>query len=343
MSSNTPGVLGAVASRTLSGRAEAEYVDRFAAILRAARLNSQYPESRRMSAHVGAMGPRVHRGLYESLQVNSQSGLPTYREWTRVQTDVTIAADQLNQLGARAALAARAQNSAAGVDIHHKQLAKFDYYSEIARLALAPLDGMQIALRRIEAAQRTAHFHVVFDKLDASGVFVRYSIDLAQRSSVWGTPAVVLNEETARHTEEFKALIYQFSSLDAEFTFAKLTALEGLSVERVLKGTVGPIYWGDSPAPEPIASLLAHEPQGFVAVFALDTAASDVTQNQNNDPLGALYASTLSAEVRHSYAQAREAYGYRVFKDRKFVASAGIVAPLRQMCESMGTQNIIYT
>ncbi|MFU8803528.1 MAG: hypothetical protein ACNA8W_06950 [Bradymonadaceae bacterium] len=336
---------GGVQSRVLEADEATRYVRRFQKIIRAARLNSQYPDSRRLGGHVGAMGGDVHGGLYESLQLNASSGLPTYREWTRVQTDVTIAADQLRQLGARVQLATRAERAAPD-SIHHKQLAKHDYYQSIQALPLAPLGDMQVLLRRIEPDQRRAHFHVIFDKLDVSGLFVRYTLDLAQEHSAWGRPAVVLDEETAAYTEDFKSLIYRFSSFDAEFTFAKLTALAGVSVERVIKGTVGPFYFADSSVPEPLDTLLGAadgaDSDAFVAMFALDTAARDVTENRNNDPFGSLFDTGVSAEVRHTYSRARDAYGYRVFKDRKFVVSAPHIEPLRDLCRQMGTQNIVY-
>lgn len=337
-----PTLAGSVQTHALNEEEADRYVRQFSGIIRAARLNNQYPESRRLAGHVAALGSDIHKGLYESLQLNAQSGLPTYREWTRVQTDVTIAADQLRQLGGREQLAARAGGAREG-SIHHKQLAKYDYYERIQSLPLAPLGNMQVLLRRVEPGERRAHFHVVFDKLDVSGLFVRYTIDLAQEHSGWGRPAVVLDDETAAYTEDFKALIYRFSSFDAEFTFAKLTAVAGLSVERVVKGTVGPLYVHGVERPEPIEGILGEgDEQGFVAMFALDTAARDVTANRNNDPFGSIFEASVSAEVRHTYSRAREAYGYRVFKDRKFVVSRAHHEPLRMLCQQMGTQNIIY-
>lgn len=338
----TPTIPGSVQTHLLYGEDVDRYVRQFQGILRGGRLNNQYPESRRLGGHVAALGSDMHGGLYESLQLNAQSGLPTYREWTRVQTDVTIAADQLRQLGGRAQLAARAGGASEG-SIHHKQLAKYDYYDKIQSLPLAPLGNMQVLLRRVDSTRRCAHFHVIFDKLDVSGLFVRYTIDLAQEHSGWGRPAVVLDDETAAYTEDFKALIYRFSSFDAEFTFAKLTAVAGLSVERVAKGSVGPIYVPGVERPEPIEGILGDGGQeGFVAMFALDTAARDVTANRNNDPFGGIFEAGVSAEVRHTYSRAREAYGYRVFKDRKFVVSRAHHESLRTLCQQMGTQNIIY-
>ncbi len=328
----------------LQGDEESRYVNWFRGVLRAARLNSSYPDSRAMSMHVGAMSPAVHRGLYAGLQVHSESGLPSYREWTRVQTDKQIAGEQLAQLGSRARLEATARGSTA--EIHQKQLHKYDYYREIEGITLAPLDGMQVALRRIEAERNVAHFTVVFDKFDAAGLFTRYTIELSQQASVWGGSAVVLDKETAAYTEGFKALIYKYSSLDSELTFGRLAGIEGLEIERVNKGTVGPFYRSGmdltAVAPEPIAEMLASVGDGFVAMFALDSSAMDVANHQNNDPFGAFFGGGLSAELRAGFQQARQLYGYHVYKDRKFVVSRELVEPMQKFCSAMNTQNIIY-
>lgn len=335
-------------ARTISLVEEAEqtrFVRRLQAIFRAARLNHQYPDGRRLSGHLGALSPEVHRGLYEALEINVESGLPTYKEWTRVQTDVSIATDQLRQLGARAALARKANESSHA--IHQQQLNKHDYYDQIADIRLAPLGAMEVALRRIDAATNTAYFYVVFDKLDVSGIFVRFQIALSQRAQVWNSAAVKLDDDTASYTDEFKSLIYRFSSLDAEFTFTKLATLPGVKVERVSRGTVGPIFFGDlyqqarSAPPEPFGELLSKE-SDFVGLFGLDTAALDVTAHRNNDPFGGLFESEMSRKMRPTYGKAREQFGYKVFKDRKFVVSRGREGRLREICAEMGTQNIIY-
>lgn len=329
-----------IPSTLLSGEAERTYVKRLRTILRRARLNLYYPEARALASHIGAMSPDVHQGLYEGVEVNLESGLPTYKEWTRVQTDVHLAADQLRQLGARAPLAEKAARQPDS--IHAKQLRKFDYYSKLSDIKLAPLGDMSVALRRVDPDTRTAWFHVVLDKLDASGLFVRYAIDLSQQSSAWGKQVVTLDEETAQHTEEFQSLIYKFTSLDAEFTHAKLNAIGGLSVERVAKGTVGPFYFAAEQAPPELRPLLERHDGAFIAMFALDMVADDLAEDRDNDPLDDLLADKLSEEGRRGYALAREKYDYRCYKDRKFVTPRQLVREVQQFCQQRGTKNIVY-
>jgi hypothetical protein len=328
-----------IQSELLTGADEEAYVRALSGAIRAARLNLYYPEARALRAHVEALAPRTHRGLYGGVERNIKSGLPTYKEFTRVQTDVRIAGDQLRQLGGREALAAKAAGSAA--EIHARQLAKHDYYTDLLDRPLAPLGEMSVALRRVDPESRTAWFHVVLDKLDASGLFVRYAIDLSQRSSAWSKDVVTLDDETAQHTEEFQSLIYKFTALDAEFTFIKLAAFGHLEVERVAKGTVGPFYFGPEQAPAPLKPMLS-APGAFVAMFALDMVADDVAEDKDNDPLDDLLADKLSQQAQKGYAAAREQYAYKCFKDRKFVAPRAVVPALRAFCAEAGTKNIIY-
>ncbi|MGM0557935.1 MAG: hypothetical protein ACQEVA_16230 [Myxococcota bacterium] len=329
----------AIRSTTLTGDAEQRYVDRLYRILRSARLNLHYPDARRLQAHVRCMHPEVHRGLYEGVQVNLDSGLPTYREWTRVQTDVSLAAEQLDKLGSRARLEKKA---AGGEAIHEKLLKKHKYYSDIVDKELSPLGAMEVKLRRVEHREGTAYFHVVLDKLDASGLFVRYSIDLAQTASAWNKQVVRLDEENAEHTEEFQALIYKFTSLDAEFTFAKLAGLGGLHVEKVAKGTVGPIFFAAEQAPSEVRALLEGHDDAFVAMFALDMVANDIAEDRDNDPLDSIMSESMGDEAARAYQRIRDDSDCKVFKDRKFVVPRAMIPAVREFCESHGTKNIVY-
>jgi len=331
----------AIPTRKLVGDEERAYVQALVATLRAARLNNHYPDSRRLGSHLSALSPELHRGLYDGVEVDLRSGLPSSKEWTRVQTDVRLAQEQLRQLGDRRTLEAKARRGGDG-SIHAKLLAKHDYYSSLARIQLTPLGDMQVALRQLEPERRRAHFHVVLDKLDVSGLFVRYSIDLTQTDEFWTERVVHLDEEAAQHTESFRALVYKFTSYDAEFTFAKLASMANLTVERVIKGVVGPICFPWTKTTPALQAILAGEPRGFVAMFALDMAAIDIAADGDNDPFEDLIIERLSPEARSGYERARRRYGYKVFKDRKFVCSSSLVAPLGELCVRARTKNIIY-
>lgn len=329
------------AQTTTYGDAEATgYIAALANALRAARLNSAYPDARALVAHVEPLSPALHGGLYSGVEVNLSSGLPTYKEWTRVQTDCQLARDQLAQLGDRALLA---QKAIAGRDpIFTKQLAKHDYYTKLVSREISPLGAMKVALRRVDPATQRAWFHVILDKLDVSGVFVRYAIDLSQRSSVWSQPVVRLDAEHARHTEGFQALIYQFTSLGSVFTWAKLTTIQGLELERVSRGVVGPIMLGPEHAPAAMRHLWDAAPDAMIATFAQDVIAGDIAEARDNDPLTGLLADAVPSEARATFDAARERAGVKHFLDRKFVVPRALVAATQAFCSGRGTKNIVY-
>lgn len=306
------------------------YVDNFKKILRAARLNNHYPDGRALAAHAGVLAPSVHRGLYAGLEIDERTGLPTYKEWTRAQTDVTLAPAQRGALGDPQILRSKAE--AHPDSAHSRNFARYQYYADIEGTGLVPLGQMNVAVRRVDRERLEAHFHVVLDKLDATGVFVRYAIDIAQQGAQ--AIATVDQRDQAAQSESFHALIYQFTSLDAEFTFVKLASMAGLRVERVIKGTVGPFYldWMEHPAGLHIPA------DGFVASFGLDMAAVDVEATRLNDPL----ATPGKETTRQTYDQLGQRLGYRVFKDRKFVCPHAQVTSVRAFCEQHGTKNVIY-
>ncbi len=337
---SSPGLglhLAGVPTVRLEGPILDTYLASVEALLRQARLSTYYPDSRRLRNHLHAMTSGVQRGLYPTLLVDLRSGLPAYQEWVRVQTDRRLAAKFLVDLGERRVLEKKSDRSA----LDKRQLLKWDYYSALEGLEIAGLGDMEVHLRKVDPAEHRAWFHVVLDKLDVSGLFVRYSIDLSEKSGFWNRAMLTLDQDAASHTQEFLSLVYKFTSLDAEFSYFKLVTLGGLDVERVIKGTVGPIYFGGRKYPGPMGEIVAQDRTGLVATFGLDMVASDLESSKDNDPLLDLMEADLSQEARQEYRRARGRLGYKVFKDRKFVATPNFRGHIEELCRREGTRNII--
>lgn len=325
--------------RLLTGKEEADYIQTLLDILQAARLNNHFPDTRTLSSHIRGLSPGIHRGLFPGLEVDRRSGLPSYKSWVRVQTDVNIASEQLLQFGNREELERKA--SVRPDSVYGKQLRKYDYYRDLQGSSLALLGGIRVRLRRADPVEGCEHFNVVLDKLDSSGLFVRYTIDLAQSSQGRAEQALYLDGSTARHSDAFQAFLYKSTTLNAELTFIRLAAVEGLEVEKVVKGVVGPFVFPWMEGPEMLKKLLAAG--GFMAMFSLNIAARDLAMDRDNDPIEATIAGQLSARGLNEYERARQGYGYRVFSDRKFVVPKEMAEPLRRFCTGKGTRNIIYS
>jgi len=332
----------APADLVLQGDAQEHYVDLASRAIERGRLSEHYPPGKRLVAQLRAMGPLAHLGLYGELRVDPRSGLPTYREWTRVCADAELAPKVLADLPSVDVLRARAEQQPAG--IHGKQLLKQHYYSQLAGIDRTPPSNMIVRLRKVDTQARRAWFHVVLDKLDASGLFVRFSIDLSQQASLWSRTMVELDEDAARETEELRTIIYRMSSLDAELTFVRLADTEGLTVERVFKGTVGPLFGAGIPVPAGLrGDWSGMEERGLVASFGMDMAANDVARDGDNDPFEEVLTERLPPDQAQAYLEARRRFDYRVFKDRKFVVSDRALVPLVQgQCSALGTRNVVY-
>lgn len=321
--------------------AEADaYLERVMSLLQSARLNDHYTHVRGLLTHLEAMHSHRHRGLYPTLEVGLASGLPTYKEWSRVKTDAAVAASVLADMPGLETLEAKARR--APHSIHGKQLLKYHYYQFLSSREIAPLEQMHVALRNVDESERTAAFHIVFDKLDARGLIIRYSIDLQQHSTTWGRDLVSLDFfDQAKHTEVLRGVIYRFTSLDAEFTFVNLCAKGPLTAERVFKATIGPFFLDELGGSTQIPGIFPCA-GAAVGMFALDSASCDIADDGDNDPIEDLMIDSLSPEARISYEEARKKYGYKVYKDRKFVADRRSMPALREFCRADGTRNIIY-
>ncbi|MCX4242408.1 hypothetical protein [Paraliomyxa miuraensis] len=331
----------------LEGDAAQRYVDGLSRAIARARLSDQYPPGKRLAAQVSAMGPAAHGGLYPELRVDRRSGLPSYREWTRVSADAELSSKILAELPPEDELRARAQREAGGAHdgIWTKQLRKLCYHRLLSTIDGTPPSQMVVKLRRVDPGQRRAWFHVVLDKLDQSGVFVRSCLDLAQTASFWSRPMLRLDDDAVRETQALRTIIYRLTSLDAELTFVRLADTEGLTIERVIKGTVGPVYVPGVAMPEALRAELPGPPApGFLmATFGLDMAAGDVAEDGDNDPVEDLLTERLDPEGQAAYAAARQRYGYRVYKDRKLVVSSpALVDVAHRFCARMGTRNVVY-
>ena len=92
----------------------------------------------------------------------------------------------------------------------------------------------------------------------------------------------------------------------------------------------------------PGARLAAPE---MAATFASDAAAIDIREEKSNDPLSPLLSSVIEAKERPRYQAIRERYPFKVFKDRKFVATRGLHSLLQAIQVAggaAGTKNLIY-
>lgn len=355
--------LVALHTQSLSEPTASCYADLLARSLRAARLNDTFPDRQRLAASVRAMHVDVHRGLYEQIYVDARTGLPNMAAFTRVKTDHDIAAAGLRDMSSQAELDARSGDA----EVFARLARKRRYFEELVRVPVAPIDEFRVQLRRHDPASGTAAFRIELTKLDPSGTYVRIGIDLTQVAGSWRRAVIELGAdgETAAADQAFHATVYRHASFDAETLFLRMHEVEGVSVERVQRGVIGPACFcmpgdGDEAAPVfpqelapsrlavawhaylPRLPVAARGRANLLVSFQSDIAARELPEERSNDPLEPLLSARIEDSERARYLHARQRFGFRVFKDRKFVATRDLEPLAHAVCDAAGTRNLIY-
>lgn len=341
--------LVALHTQRLLGPVATAYLDGLAGALRAARLNTSFPDRRRLTGTLRALGGSCHRGLYDSIYIDARSGLPNLASFTRVLTDRDVAArGDIEGVGRGARDAAFARR----MDL------KRAYYADLARLEVAPVDEHRVLLRRHEPARGRASFRIELTKLDVSGTYLRVGIDLNQESGMWahGLVDVTPDGEVVKGTDVLRSMVYRLARFDAETLFLRLHELDGVTVERVQRGVIGPVLFAirtddaivgnlepaDDALGRAFVGARGQDDLDLVVQFATDLAAVDIREERSNDPLVGLFSDGIRQEERSRYRALREAHPFRVYKDRKFVVTSAVRPVVEAICADAGTKNLVY-
>ncbi len=354
-------------TQALEGRDALAYLKALNAALGAARPNAGFFDRRRLQATLDTLRQGLELGMYPELLVDSRSGLPNLASITRARADHEVAESSLDQLRSEAELRRRAQES----EVFSQLLARRQYFEGIAKLSPASADEHKVQVRKHDVASGTASFRLETSKLESTGHFLRVVIELTQVSSAWTRRVLDFapGGESAKASEDFRTMIYRWSSVDAETLFVHLHEIEGVSVERVERGIIGPWNFrlGAHGPTSTAAEARIHAPlqlpgdlltdafadwtkqrpagaEGLSGLLSLqwDTAALDVGDEKSNDPLHALMRDRVQEGERARYDELRKRFGFRVYKDRKFAISRSHAPALREWCKLMGTRNAIY-
>lgn len=346
-------------TQSLHGPIVPDYLDKLAHGLRTARLNNTYPDRRRVQGSLEAMKLAMEAGLYEQLYVDARAGLPNMASFTRAVTDHEVASGSLSLMSATSLYEAKRDEA----EVYARLLEKRRYFEAILGQPYAPLDEHRVQLRRHDPATGTAEFRLDLTKLDATGLYVRITIELTQVASMWRRKVIDLDAdgESAEANEAFHATVYRNASYDAEHLFIHMHDIEGVSVDRVQRGVIGPVLFylpteaGPVVPAEPeqgnprlahawrrwLETLHSHEPE-LIMCFQSDIAARDVREEKSNDPLEDLLSTSIQESERARYQHIRERFPFKVFKDRKFVATPHAEGLVKAICQAAGTKNLVY-
>src|SRR5690606_5387197 len=126
--------------------------------LRAARMSTAFPDRTTLARLLELKGLGLEHGQYRELLVDARSGLPNMASFTRVATDAGVATEHGPGSGAE----------------------KRAYRSELLAAEVPSFEVARAALRRVDVARAVSSVRIDLTKLDASGVWIRVTVELAQ-------------------------------------------------------------------------------------------------------------------------------------------------------------------
>ena len=323
----------------LRGAQAETYSQVVAAMLNAARLNKFFPDPSLLLNMVSFLSPSRSHGLYDALEINVSTGLPSEREVVRIITDKELGLKQLKEATREELEEAFRSNPS---EVNRRRLSRYRYYKDLAGAAVPQLFAIDMKLRSIEVKKNTAHFTVVLDRFDASeNLFVRYTILLRQTDSRWTRAQIELSGDDFTYTENFRNAIAKCTSSESEFAFVPLNDLRNVAVEEVMRARIGPLYLSGVQCPKGIDRLLEEAPGSFILSLPTDRTSVSIREDRNNDPFSMLYRDFLSEEAREVHAEKARVLNYHVYKDRKFICTRNIEELLRTFLKNINARNVV--
>ena len=326
----------------LQGRRAESYVRGLLRLLEAARFNRSFPDPAPVTAVYGFLGPRRNHYVLDGVEVDPRSGLPTEAAVTRVQLD--------------AAAAQTVVDRSEFVNPDYPRLAKgasrpgdprsLRAYRYAKSLLEAPIPGayaLELGLRGVDPEQDTAYFVTRVDRLDrASGVFARYTIRYSHRDERWTRPRLRLLGEDLEHAEEVAQGVACASLRDAEIAFLLVSELEGVRVESVTRGCIGPLIGEAADPPPALAPVLEKHPDSLALALAHERAALEVFEDRDGDPISPRDRDVLSEELVAQLDRGRADLGFGVARTCKLVCSALCSEALQAGLSEIGSPCVVH-
>lgn len=282
----------------MSTIAEAAYTPALASALTALRLNQHFPSAERLVALLPFLGNRGQ------VRLDDESGLPLGGEWARLLAEHAEAAQLLTAW----------TGAGSGGDAHRRRLA------ELSAIAGPPVRDVDIALRYRDGAKVSLLIRI--DRVDlTSGSIARYT--LIATDTLAGEETALLKAAHARLEPRLDVL----ASQDAGVAFALLREGQGLHVEEIVRGVIGPMLVPGVAGPSALRGLAATAP---VLSACLERASIDLRDAKVDDPLA------------HSVVLAAPKERFGVSRQRKWAASRADLPAMKRWLAARGSRNLVY-
>ncbi len=327
------------ATKQLEGEQAHVYLRLLQKLIRAGRPSKFFPDGNALENLAYFMTSKATRGLHDEVQINLRTGLPTEPYLSRVIADKEIASRFLAKHDIPE-LKTRTDEAS------ERLKRRLEYYRDLSRKDIPKRYNLELKLIRVLDERRIARFKAIFERYDpGEGVFTRYNIELAHEHHRWSRPKIELHGDDLRYTEEFRNVIARYSSDEAEFAFVLLSRVEGITVEEIIRGRIGPLWMEGVSMPAEIQDLMHQHPGNLILNFPeekVHLTEKEEKVDSNRDPFGRLYRQSLEPEAK-AVADARaEKLGYVVHKQRKFSCTPGIVKPFQELLKAAGKPCVVY-
>ena len=262
--------------------------------LRALRLNRHFPPWRAISEHLSGVallppGKTLRMG---------NNGLPHPDEWLRVRIDQRLAPELLTRLTGLEAV-----GDAPSIE-------KANYLRALQNITALQRGGLRVSL--IELTPEQARYEVIIDRVELSvPSLVRWTLRLSEFEGSRMASDVL----TARATERFTRRLQALTTQPALAAVVLLESEEGLIVEELVRGEVGPARAGQS---------------GPWLSAVLSRISRQLASTSIDDPLTANMAiPRVDADLGLSH-------------HRKWAAPRAEVSAAKAWLREQGSRNIVY-
>ncbi len=324
---------------TISGETLENYVDIVKKMLKAGRASKFFPDAASFCNMLDLYLPSGNHFMYDTLEINLNTGLPSEREVTRLVTDRQIAPKTLKE-DPEEKLRQRVRNTPSEVNM--RRLNRYLYHKALITTRILPLMDLQLKLRTVDTDKYIAFFNVEVVRFDvADSIFAKYTLVAGQHDTRW-RQQVHLSGDDLRYTGKFRNLISRYSVDEAEFAFILLNDLEDITVEEVQRCRIGPLYFKGSRIPRGLEELFLDHPEAFILSLPTDRVSINISEDVNNDPLTGFYRDILAPEERLALEKKAEQMQYHVYKERKFVCTRSVLKDFRQFLRDRGARCVVY-